>query len=57
MIVSLTSCHSLISASKKIEDQVRERLDEMTQLDRAYFGKDRLKQIKQKLEQCEKLLD
>jgi 2-hydroxychromene-2-carboxylate isomerase len=47
----------LISASKKIEDQVRERLDEMTQLDRAYFGKDRLKQIKQKLEQCEKLLD
>lgn len=29
----------------------------MTRLDRAYFGKDRLKQIKQKLDQVEKLLD
>lgn len=29
----------------------------MTQLDRAYFGKDRLKQIKAKLESVEKLLD
>ena len=29
----------------------------MTRLDRAYFGKDRLKQIKLKLDQIEKLLD
>jgi hypothetical protein len=29
----------------------------MTRLDRAYFGKDRLKQIKLKLDQVEKLLD
>ena len=29
----------------------------MTRIDRAYFGKDRLKQIKLKLDQVEKLLD
>jgi 2-hydroxychromene-2-carboxylate isomerase len=39
-----------VIATKSIEDQARDCLEEMTRLDRAYFGKDRLKQIKQKLE-------
>jgi hypothetical protein len=47
----------MVEAIKSIEDQAREHLDEMTRLDRAYFGKDRLKQIKLKLDQVEKLLD
>lgn len=40
-----------------LEDQVRALIEELITMDRSYFGKDRVKQIKAKLEEAVAILD
>ena len=52
----LTFLTSFIS-EQTVEQRVRVIIDELKKLDRTYFGKDRVKQMKSKLDQAVGLLD
>ena len=42
---------------QSVEERVRLLIDDLKKLDRTYFGKDRVKQMKNKLDQAINLLD
>ena len=45
------------NVEQTLEDKVRQNINELQALDRSYFGKDRAKQIRAKLDETTAMLD
>ena len=50
-------CRDLTSAAAEIVDDVKKIIDTLDLIDRAYFGKDKLKVLRAKIEEAIVLLD
>ena len=57
VVSSPKSFHFSFFIEQPVEQRVRLLIDELKKLDRTYFGKDRVKQMKAKLDQAVTLLD
>ena len=57
MVSNPKSFHFSACIEQPVEQRVRLLIDELKKLDRTYFGKDRVKQMKAKLDQAVTLLD